>query len=289
MKSKNLKKLARVTGPKRAGLYARVSTEAQLDNTSPDSQLRRCREYCQQRGYAIITEKIESIGGSFILARSKYNELLTMLGNGEIDVIVCDIPDRLGRGDAIPVCEHLARMNSGAVEYASPGRDASTVEGFIQMSAEQLVSGIERLNIRRRMTQGRRDKARRGQVIASPFATFGYRFIRHFDELRHKLGVEMVISEQEAQVVKTIYAWFVVDGLSLHQIARRLTDTQTPTPRDARARRWRALLRSRRAVLPRPRAAVPLSLGSAPPVRVPAPPGRAGVLRAHAAVRLAPV
>lgn len=214
---------------KRAVLYARVSTVGQLDNTSLESQLGRCREYAQERGHVIVTEKIEAISGSFVLARSEYNDLLNMAADGQIDVIVVDIPDRLGRGDTIAKCELLAQMNGATIEYASPGRDVSTVEGFIQKSAEQMVSGIERLNITRRMKQGRRDNAKNGKVVASGRSVYGYQFARHFDDLGHKTSVEMVILEPEAQVVRQIFEWCGINGLSSYEIAKRLTDAKVPT------------------------------------------------------------
>lgn len=230
MKRENLKESTRREGAKRAGLYARVSTDKQLDNSSPDSQLQRTREYCRKRGYKIIAEEIEAMSGRFVLARSKFNRYLNMGADEQLDVVVVDIPDRLGRGDTIAKLELLAQMNNLTVEYASPGRDTSTIEGFIQKSAEQMVSGIERLNIIRRTTQGRRDLARAGRVIAAGSVTYGYRFDRQFDERGHKIHVGMVISEPQAEIVRKIFNWCAMEHLSSHAITQRLNQEGVPTP-----------------------------------------------------------
>ena len=176
-------------GPKCVAIYARVSTDAQLDNTSPESQLKGCREYCQKRGYQIVTEETEAVSGSFVLSRSGFNRFLELGADGKLDVIVVDIPDRLGRGDAIAKLELLAQLNQLAVEYAQPGRDTRTIEGFIQKSAEQMVSGIERLNIKRRTAKGRRDRAAGGMIIQSPFRPYGYRFESERDLRGHKTSL----------------------------------------------------------------------------------------------------
>ncbi len=219
---------------KRAALYARVSTPGQLDNTSPDSQLERCRQYTRERGYSVVTERIEQISGTFVLARSVFNELLNMGADGLLDVIVADIPDRLGRGDAIAKCELLAQMNGLTIEYASPGRDTSTVEGLVQYSAEQMVSGIERLNIARRTKQGRRDiVSKQKRVLGQGPAPYGYKFVRHFDDLGRKVSVDMVLSESEAPIVRRIFEWSAIDGLSNYEIAKRLTEDRTPTPKNS--------------------------------------------------------
>lgn len=225
-------------GPVRAALYARVSTDAQLDNTSPDAQLERERAYCRQKGYQIVAEQVEAMSGSFVLARSKYNKYLDMGADGLLNVIVADIPDRLGRGDAIAKLELLAQMNNLRVEYASPGRDASTIDGYIQKSAEQMVSGIEKLNIRRRMMEGRRDWAKHGRVIASGLHVYGYRFDRQFDERGRKVRVELVVYDAEAGIVKVIFEWCAVDGLSTYEIAKRLTERKIPTPK-GKGTNWR--------------------------------------------------
>jgi len=216
---------------KRAALYARVSTDGQRDNTSLESQLARCRKYCAERGYLIIAETNESISGSLVLARSVFNSLMDRGADGEIDVIVADIPDRLGRGDAIAKLELLAQLNNVSIEYAAPGRDVTTIEGIALRATDQLVSGIERMNIRRRTLGGKRAWAEKGRVIASSFRPFGYEFQSKYDERGRKLSCSLEIVEAEAQTVRLIFDLCVREQLSVNAIARRLTEMKIPTPR----------------------------------------------------------
>lgn len=230
---------------KRAALYARVSTDAQLDNSSLDAQIRRSAEYCQGKGYSIIIEKVESMSGSFVLARSGFSDLLEMAADGDLDVIVVDIPDRLGRGDAIAKLELLAQLNGSEIEYSSPGRDTSTIEGLALKATDQLVSGIERMNIRRRTMGGKRAWAEKGRVIASSFSPYGYRFESKYDEHGHKVSCRMEIVEEEAKTVRTIFDLCANEQMTTHAVCRWLNREKVPTPRPAsRVRRLHGLWRS---------------------------------------------
>jgi len=219
---------------KLAGLYARVSGDGQLNGSSPESQLMHCREYCVARGYKIVSEQIESISGTFIFARSKFNSLLKMAEDEQISVIVVDIPDRLGRGDVIAQLELLARLYGISIEYATPGRDTSTIEGIALKATDQLVSGIERMNIRRRTMGGRRALAQGGRVIASRYRPYGYDFVSEYDERGRKKSCKLEIVESEARVVRQIFEWCVEECLSCYAIAKRLTARGVPKPSETR-------------------------------------------------------
>ena len=216
---------------KKAAIYARVSGDGQLDNSSPDAQVKRCREYCEMKEYAIVTKKIESISGAFVLARSEFNDLLEMAANGDLEVIVVDIPDRLGRGDAIAKLELLAQLNGAGIEYATAGRDTNTLEGLALKATDQLVSGIERMNIRRRTLGGKRAWAERGRVIASSFRPFGYQFDSRYDERGRKVSCTLETVEPEAKIVRQMFDLCVNEQLSVNAIGRRLTEMQVPTPK----------------------------------------------------------
>ncbi len=222
-----------MTAQKRVGLLARVSTGDQTNGTSPDDQILRGREYSLSHGYVIVAEELDVISGTFILARSAFNKYLEMMADGKLDAIVVDIPDRLGRGDAIAKCELLAQLNGGQIEYATPGRDDSTVEGMALKATDMLVSGIERINIRRRTMGGRNSWARKGRVIATAFRPYGYVFHKTYDPASgRKVDCEMRVVEAEAGTVTRIFEWCAYEGLTTYAIARRLTQLEVPTLSD---------------------------------------------------------
>jgi site-specific DNA recombinase len=219
-----------VSGTVRAAHLARVSTVKQLDNSSPEDQLRRDREYSELKGYAVITEVVESISGSFVLARSDFQNLLEMGARGEIDVIVVDIPDRLGRGDTIAKLELLAQMHNVRIEYARPGRDVSTVEGMALKATDTLVSGIERMNIRRRTMDGKNARAREGRIIRTRFRPFGYKYAISFDDKGKINNCWLEVIDEEAEVIRQIFLMCADEGLTTYGIVKRLNDAEIPPP-----------------------------------------------------------
>ncbi len=213
-----------------AAIYARVSTGAQLENSSPQSQLERCRAYCQSRGYTIAREETEAISGTMVLSRTKFNGLLEMAGDGALDVIAVDIPDRLGRGDAIAKLELLAQLNGARVEYAQAGRDCSTVEGLALKQMDGLVSGMERLNFRRRSIQGKRDLAVSGRVIASPHCQYGYAYVSKRDERGRVIACTLAVVESKAKVVRLMFKWLVDECLTTYRVCERLNSKGIQAP-----------------------------------------------------------
>lgn len=223
-----------------AALLARVSTKGQEDNSSPEAQLKRGREYSKSKGYNIVAERVEVMSGSYVLARSTYNELLNMAADRQISVIVADRPDRLGRGDAIAKLELLAQLNGARVEYAQPGRDTSTIDGLVQHSAEQMVSGIERLNIRRRTRAGKYDWAQRGRIIATAHRPFGFEFINERDSRGRKISCQLAVVPVEAQLVKRIYTMCAEECMTTRQIGHQLNNEGIHAP-GGKWWRWRTI------------------------------------------------
>lgn len=189
-----------------AALYARVSDPGQEDNTSLDGQLKACREFAVRQGWTIIKEVREIMSGAFVLARPEFNALLELANQGEVDVIVVDIPDRFGRGDAVAKLELLAEMSGTEIAYAKQQFDDSTIEGFVHKSTEVLVSGIERIKIAERTTNGRRNRAREGRVIASSFRPYGYTIVSKYDERGRKVSCTLEVVPDEAEVVCQVFA-----------------------------------------------------------------------------------
>lgn len=80
-----------------AAIYCRVSTDKQEEHgTSLDTQREACLKYCQEHGYTVTHQFIETWSG-LTLDRPKLNELRDLVRNYGIDVIVFYTIDRLSR------------------------------------------------------------------------------------------------------------------------------------------------------------------------------------------------
>lgn len=219
----------------RAALYARVSSTKQQDNTSPEQQLDNARAYCVGRGYKVISEKIEVESGVFVFARPKFRELLELGERGELEVIACDIPDRLGRGDAIAQLELLAKLSGLRIEYAAQNdADPDSLEGIVTAASQGMISKIERYNIRRRTSGGRRRRAEQGFVLATCKRPYGYFYNVEHDERGRITKSDLIINEDEARIVRLIFDLCVRELKTTRGITRYLNENLIPPPRKGR-------------------------------------------------------
>ena len=94
-----------------------------------------------------------------------------------------------------------------------------------------------------RSRRGKRHRAKQGEVSVLSGAPYGYRYLRKTDET----AAYYEVIEAEADVVRKIFNWYTVEGLSIGTIARQLTESGLPTrkqkPRWERSVIW-AILRN---------------------------------------------
>lgn len=219
---------------RRAGLYARVSSGKQKDNTSHERQLENCRTYCLQKGYEVVAERLEVASGVLVFARPKFRDLLEMAERGELDVIVCDIPDRLGRGDAIAQLEMFAKLSGVSVEYAEVNSDPESLEGIITDASKGMLSRIERFNIRRRTMGGKRKRVEQGLVMASHMRPYGYFYHVERDDRARIMKSDLIINEDEAKIVRLIFSLCTHEFMSTRGITRYLVQNRILPPRKGR-------------------------------------------------------
>lgn len=223
-------KMSPVLKGEAVGLYGRISGQKSLDGSSLESQIAVTRRFALACGAHIAAERTEVITGVFITSRSQFNELLQRAEKGEIKFIIVDVRDRLGRGDAISVLEFLARQAGAQIVYASQPADLDTYEGAALDATETLVSRIERLNIRRRTNRGRREWSSEGRIFTGRFFPYGYRLKIERDDKGRLIERTLVIHPPEAEAVRRIFHWFVVEDLTTYAIAIRLQQLGVPVP-----------------------------------------------------------
>ena len=186
------------------------------------------------------------MSGAFVLARSVFTELLDMAAGGLIQVIVVDVPDRLGRGEVIAKLEYMAELNGARIEYVRGPHDTSTIEGIVMDSTSKMLSGIERHTIKRRMMDGVKNRIAEGRVIAPARRPYGYRAVSERDHRGRKLSCTFEVVESEARVIRDIYAWCVYEGMTTHGIVIRLNERQIPRMCDTDAETQRVRLTTKK-------------------------------------------
>ncbi|MCX2728572.1 recombinase family protein (plasmid) [Thermomicrobium sp. 4228-Ro] len=218
----------------RAAIYCRVSTDEQAANASLPTQEASCRSWCAEHGDTVVAVYADTASGT-VWERLELQRLLADAQRGVFDLVVCHALDRLSRDPehvtALRVLLGLAGVALACVTERLPEDDTGTLVAFVRGWAAKR----EWTQIRERTMRAKRALLERGVFLAASVPLYGY---RHEDGRR-------VVCEVEADVVRRIYHWYVLDGLSLREIARRLNGEGVPAPamsrrqyRDGRTPRW---------------------------------------------------
>src|SRR3954464_7880924 len=83
--------------PLRTIIYARVSTEDQVERYGLPSQLRACRDFAAANGFDVIEEICDEGISGVILDRPGLARVRQLVRDGAVDVVVMFDADRLSR------------------------------------------------------------------------------------------------------------------------------------------------------------------------------------------------
>ena len=155
-------------GPKRVGLYCRVSTKDQ----TTENQLLDLRKYCQARGWQIEAECVdEGISG----AKDDRPALLKILGlarKRKIDILLVWRFDRFARSLAhlVNSLEELRKLGVDFVSYQE-SVDTSTPQGRMVFGVMASLAEFERALIQERIRAGLRRAKAHGSKLGRPALT----------------------------------------------------------------------------------------------------------------------
>jgi site-specific DNA recombinase len=160
----------------------------------------------------------EGYSGS-ILARPALERLRDAVAGGHIERIYVHAPDRLARRYAhqVLVIDEFRRAGAEVVFLNRP--IGGTAEDDLLLQVQGVIAEYERAKILERGRRGRLHAARSGSVSALTGAPFGYRYVS-----RTQGGgvARFEVVEDEAHIVRLIFAWVSLDRLSMREVCRRL-------------------------------------------------------------------
>ena len=205
---------------KNAGAIIRVSTIKQLDGTSPDKQLDTIQALADEQGCIIDPGNIWKIAESGnLIDREGFNNALDAVAAGKVSRVYVFNVDRLGR-NSLEMMMFLRDMENLGIEcWASESRKVLKWDDFL-FQIEAAVASKERQEIIKRTSDGMERAVKRGQFSGGIIA-YGYRY--------NPISKMLEIDEDEADVIKKIFSWTVVDQLSAPKIANRLNAMGYPT------------------------------------------------------------
>lgn len=209
-------------------LYARVSSEGQARDRTIDSQVTALHERIIADGFMLEPDRSyldDGYSGS-ILLRPALERLRDAVAAGQVGRIYIQAPDRLARRYAhqVLIVDEFRRAGTEVIFLNRP--IGGTAEDDLLLQVQGVIAEYERAKILERSRRGRRHAARSGSVSALTGAPFGYRYVSrsqgdgvaHFD-----------VVDDEAHIVRLIFAWVGVDRMSLREVCRRLRDLGCPT------------------------------------------------------------
>ena len=200
----------------RTVLYARVSTEDQIERYGLPTQLRACREHAEKLGLNILEEITDDGISGTIIDRPGLEAVRGMVRAGEVDVVMMLDVDRLSRELSHllilkPEIEKHARLEFVAAKF----EDSPSGRLFFGMRG--VIAQYERELTRERTMRGRKERARSGLIVGGR-VPYGYRY-----EVGH-----LVEDADRAPIVRRIFADYIA-GFSIRAIASRLRESDAPT------------------------------------------------------------
>jgi len=206
----------------RAALYARVSSERQAQEHTIQSQLAALRRYADRQGFytnAALTYSDDGCSGTH-LDRPALDELRDHAREGRFDVVVVLCPDRLARKYAYQVVL-LEELERAAVEVHFCERQiGDSPDDQLLLQIQGAIAEYERVKILERSRRGRLHRARMGELGPSR-PPYGYRYAPR----RHGGDGQIRIHEEEAVVVRQIFAWYAEEGATLYSTLQKLNDS----------------------------------------------------------------
>jgi site-specific DNA recombinase len=162
-------------GPKRAILYARVSTDEQArSGYSLAQQLEALRDYAAREGYEVL-EGVEDPGqGGASLARPGLDKVRDLVAKGGVSIVLAQDRDRFAREPAYLYLLREEFAEKGTRLKALSDRGDDSPEGQLTDGILDQLAKFERAKTAERTRRGRLRKAREGKVIAGRQADYGF-------------------------------------------------------------------------------------------------------------------
>jgi site-specific DNA recombinase len=213
-------------GPKRAILYARVSSAEQVEGYSLDQQIDALRAWASRKGYEVLAEVRDEGWSAAYLERPGLDEVRDLVEEGGVSVVVAQDADRITREPAHRAFldEECERYGTRLVALDDWGDD--THEGELLRFLKGWMAKGERIKTVERSRRGRVQKARQGEIVGSHRPRFGFRYVRNAKG--KAVGYE--VDEEKMAVVRSVFRMVAEEGMTLYAVRKSLMASGIPSP-----------------------------------------------------------
>jgi site-specific DNA recombinase len=217
--------------PKVAAGYIRVSSVAQIEGESLDTQERNIKDYTRLFGWEYCkTYRDEGVSGKKA-SRPGLDRLLKDAKNKAFNTVIVDNLSRFGRttADVLKNVKDLQKVDCHFVSIKEK-LDGTGPYGQFMLTVFAAISELEHYMIKVRMEESRDFKVAEGRTISGTVG-FGYAISRPTKD-----SVQIVTVEREKEVYQKMVSLYLDDeNLSIQDVALKL-DAMQFKPR--RGKRW---------------------------------------------------
>lgn len=212
-----------------AALYARVSSEQQVQDDTIGSQVAALRAQIAADGLTLLPdhEFLDAGCSGATLRRPALERLRDTAIAGQLDRLYVHSPDRLARKYAYQVLLLEELQQAGVAVVFLNRQLGHSAEDELLLQVQGMIAEYERAKITERNRRGKRYQASQGMVSVLGSAPYGYRYVP-----KHEGGgvarYEIVL--EEARVVRQLFTWLGDERLTLGQVQRRLAAEGIPSP-----------------------------------------------------------
>src|SRR5215212_6358812 len=204
----------------RPRLVRAAGDQQQATSSTIDSQIAALEARLAQDGLSLTPDERffdEGYSGA-TLVRPALERLRDTVAAGRLDRVYVHSPDRLARRYAYQVLL-IDEFHRAGVEIVFLNRPIGlSPEDDLLLQVQGMVAEYERAKILERSRRGKRHAARQGAVSVLSGAPYGYRYVGK----RDGGGVARYeILEDEARIVRQIFAWIGRDRVSIGEVCRR--------------------------------------------------------------------
>ena len=230
-------------------LYARVSTNRQMQSQSIEQQIERLQEaVAQDPDWELAPEHVYRDDGysGAKLNRPGLDRLRDAASMAAFELVLVTAPDRLARKyvHQVLLIEEMKKWGCDIQFLERPMQEDDPHDQLL-LQIRGAVAEYERSLIADRMRRGRQAKLRAGSLLPWTRAPYGY----ILDPERPRDPSRVRIDPVKANIVRQIFAWYTDPEapVSLHWVVKQLNEQQIPTPQGGK--RWnpstvRSILRS---------------------------------------------
>jgi site-specific DNA recombinase len=210
-------------GPKRAILYARVSTDEQArSGYSLAQQLEALRAYAAREGYEVLEEVVDPGQSGASLERPGMDRLRDLVAAGGVSVVLAQDRDRFAREPAYHYLLRHEFEEQGTKIRAMNDRGDDTPEGELTDGILDQLGKYERAKIAERSRRGKLQRAREGKVMAGRRVKYGFKLNTSRDGL--------LVDEHRMSNVRRIFRMVGIEGYTTNAVFKTFERERIPTP-----------------------------------------------------------